>query len=45
MKLKDKTAVITGGNQGLGEVVAKKLAEQGARVVLLARTEKLLQKV
>lgn len=45
MKLKNKVVVITGANQGLGEVVAKELAVKRAKMVLLARTEKLLKKV
>lgn len=43
MKLLDgKTAVITGSSRGLGFAIAKAFAEQGARVVLAARTQKTL---
>jgi NAD(P)-dependent dehydrogenase (short-subunit alcohol dehydrogenase family) len=37
-KLDGKTAVVTGGNTGLGEAFAKALAEVGASVALAART-------
>jgi NAD(P)-dependent dehydrogenase (short-subunit alcohol dehydrogenase family) len=32
-----KTVVVTGGTSGIGEVAAVRLAEQGARIVLIAR--------
>jgi NAD(P)-dependent dehydrogenase (short-subunit alcohol dehydrogenase family) len=32
-----KTVVVTGGTSGIGEVAAEKLAEMGARIVLVAR--------
>jgi NAD(P)-dependent dehydrogenase (short-subunit alcohol dehydrogenase family) len=35
--MKGKTVVVTGGTSGIGEVAAVNLAEQGARVVLIAR--------
>jgi short-subunit dehydrogenase len=35
--MKDKTVVITGGTSGIGEVAAEKLAQMGARIVLVAR--------
>jgi NAD(P)-dependent dehydrogenase (short-subunit alcohol dehydrogenase family) len=35
--LKGKTVVITGGTSGIGEAAAGKLAEMGARIVLVAR--------
>lgn len=34
-----KTALVTGGSGGIGLVIAKKLAANGARVILLARDE------
>jgi len=43
MKLKNKTAIITGANQGFGLEVAKKFALEGANLLLTARDyEKLL---
>lgn len=33
-----KTAVVTGASRGLGEAVARTLAEDGARVIMLARS-------
>ncbi|HWH56481.1 MAG TPA: SDR family NAD(P)-dependent oxidoreductase [Terriglobales bacterium] len=35
--LKGRTAVITGGSRGLGEAMAKSLAEAGAQIALVAR--------
>ena len=35
--MKGKTVVITGGTSGIGEIAAEKLAQMGARVVLVAR--------
>lgn len=40
--LEGKTAVITGSSRGLGFAIAKAFAEQGASVVLAARTEETL---
>ena len=39
-ELKGKTAIITGGSDGLGRAAAKKLAQEGANVVICARREK-----
>jgi 3-oxoacyl-[acyl-carrier protein] reductase len=43
--LTDKKILITGASRGLGAVCAKALAEQGARLVLVARTKKMLEQV
>ncbi len=45
MRLKDKVAIITGGNSGIGKVTAEIFAREGALLVLAARREKELQEV
>jgi 3-oxoacyl-[acyl-carrier protein] reductase len=40
MKLKNLNALITGGSQGLGKVIAEHFLREGANVALCARTEK-----
>ena len=40
-----KTVLITGGSSGIGEAVAKTIAEAGGTVVLVARTRENLEKV
>ena len=43
--LTGRTAVITGGSRGLGEAMAKALAEAGASIALVARDTERLEKV
>ncbi len=43
--LSGKTAVITGGSRGLGEAMAKSLAEAGAQIALVARDVQRLEAV
>jgi short-subunit dehydrogenase len=39
LELKDSTAIVTGASRGIGPYIAAALAEQGARVALVARSQ------
>lgn len=45
MSLKDKVVIITGASSGIGESTAKRLAADGAKVVLGARNERKLAQI
>ncbi len=45
MELRDKVAIITGASSGIGEGVARALAEAGMKLVLTARRETLLDEL
>ncbi|SDJ87320.1 3-oxoacyl-[acyl-carrier-protein] reductase [Natronincola ferrireducens] len=44
MRLKDKVALITGSTRGIGRAIAEKYAEEGAKVILIDRSGKGLDK-
>jgi NAD(P)-dependent dehydrogenase (short-subunit alcohol dehydrogenase family) len=41
--LKGKTALVTGASEGIGSAIARKLAEEGVRVAICARTQARLE--
>ncbi len=45
MNLKNDVVIITGASQGLGKILALKLAKEGVKVALVARTKSLLEKL
>lgn len=45
MKLENKIAVITGAGRGIGESIAHVFADEGADLILAARTREQLERV
>ncbi len=45
MIFKDKTVIVTGGSEGIGAATARKFADAGARLVLVARNRKKLESI
>lgn len=43
LKLKSKTAIVTGASRGIGRAIATRLAREGAQVVLCARDRNLME--
>ena len=43
--LKDKTVIITGGSEGVGAATARRFAEHGANLVLVARGKRKLERI
>lgn len=45
MSTKDKVVIVTGGSSGIGEAIARRLADEGAKVMLTARREERLKEI
>ncbi len=45
MNINNETALITGASSGIGEVFARKLAERGYNLILVARRKEKLNKI
>ena len=41
--MENKTAVVMGGGSGIGRAIARRFAEEGARVIIVGRTEATLK--
>ena len=44
MRLKDKVSIVTGASSDIGKAIAKRFAEEGSKVVLIARDFEKLEK-
>ena len=44
LELRGKVAIVTGGSEGIGKATARQLAREGARVVICARRDEVLQR-
>lgn len=45
MELKDKTAVVTGGNSGIGKAMCEALGKEGVRVAVAGRNAQKCEQV
>ena len=45
MRLQDKVAIVTGSSKGIGEGIARVFSQEGAKVVITCRTERMGQKM
>jgi len=45
MALTGKTALVTGGGRGIGEAIARRLADDGAKVIVCGRSKEVLESV
>ena len=43
MGLQDKVAIVTGGSEGIGKAAAQGMAQEGAKVVIVARRADVLE--